>query len=78
MNNLEKRQSYFPKEEDVTALSDWDRRPSELAEEQANRVWDMTLSEIYASHPDPRVVMWCEWIQQAVYTQWLKDQEGYG
>ena len=55
---------------------DWDRRPSELAEEQANRIWDMTLSEIYSSHPDPRVSMWCEWIKQAVYTQWLKDQEG--
>lgn len=57
---------------------DWDRRPSIVAEEAANRIWDTPLSEIYASHPDPRVSMWCEWIQQAVYTQWLKDQEGNG
>jgi hypothetical protein len=67
-------ESYRPFGEMVD--DDWDRRPSELAEEAANRIWDMPLSEIYASHPDPRVSMWCEWIQQAVYTQWLKDQEG--
>ena len=53
---------------------DWDDTPSKLAEAAANRIWDMPLCSIYETCPDPRVSMWCEWIQEAVYTLWLEDQ----
>ena len=55
---------------------DWDRRPSKLAEEAANRMWDMTLSEIYASHPDLYMAESALWLQEALYAHWLKNQEG--
>lgn len=54
---------------------DWDDRYSQQAEKQANLIWDMPLSSIYESCPDPRVTMWCEWIQEAVFTHWLESRE---
>ena len=53
---------------------DWDARYSQQAESHANLIWDMPLSKIYETCSDNRVSMWCEWIQEAVFTQWLEDQ----
>ena len=55
--------------------TDWDCKPSQLAQEAANRIWDMPLCVIYERSPNAEVAMWCEWIQQAIYNQWLKDRE---
>ena len=54
---------------------DWDDRYSQQAERQANLIWDMPLTKIYETTPDPRVEMWCEWIQEAVFTHWLESRE---
>ena len=61
---------------------DWDQKPSQLAQEAANRIWDMPLCAIYEramgkDGSDPKIAMaisgWCEWIHQAVYHQWLLE-----
>lgn len=55
--------------------TDWDCKPSQLAQEAANIIWEMALCDIYANAPDEKVSMWCEWIQKAMYDKWLKNQE---
>ena len=57
---------------------DWERRPSELAEEAANQIWEKPLEDIYQSTEDVRIHMWCEWIQTAVFSEWLDKQEASG
>lgn len=58
---------------------DWDHTPSQLAEEAANRIWDMPLCVIYErSDFNPQVAVWCEWIQQAIYDEWLSDNQIMG
>ena len=54
---------------------DWDDRYSQQAESYANLIWDMPLTKIYETTPDPRVEMWCEWIQEAVFAHWLGSRE---
>ena len=54
---------------------DWDARYSQQAESRSDLIWDMPLSKIYESCPDSRVTMWCEWIQEAVFTHWLESRE---
>jgi hypothetical protein len=71
-----RHEQYYDEDNKRWTTNDWDRRPSQLAEEAANRMWDMTLSEIYANHPDPYMAESALWFQEALYAHWLKDQEG--
>jgi hypothetical protein len=62
---------------------DWDRKPSQLAQEAANHIWDMPLYAIYEramgrDGSDPKIAMWCEWIQQAIYHEWLLERTNDG